>query len=67
MRICILNLQLILCCIVFLKIASDVRSSDQGTALYVAAGCDQTAVCQLLIDAKADVNARVECAFMFEV
>jgi ankyrin repeat protein len=42
-------------------------SSDQRTALHHAAGFGRTAACQLLIDAKADVNARDKCAFMFEV
>ena len=46
------------------------------TALLVAAcGYDhnplgwrsRTAVCELLIKGEADVNARNECAFMFEV
>ena len=33
-------------------------SSDQRTALHHAARNGHTAACQLLIDAKADVNAR---------
>ncbi len=45
-------------------------SSRQRTALHDAARNkwrDNAAVCELLIDAKADVNARDRCAFMFEV
>ena len=54
-----------------LKCASDnLCSSDQCTALHVAASVyssSHTRACELLIDAKADVNAIDRCAFMFEV
>jgi hypothetical protein len=58
---------LILFWIVFLKFASDFCSSWQNTALHGAAENGHTPACQLLIDAKADVNATDECAVMFEM
>ena len=43
-------------------------SSKQITALHIAAQEDGLAeMCQLLINAKADVNARDRCAFMFKI
>ena len=42
-------------------------SSGQATALHPAAEEGHTQACQLLIDAKADVNATDECAFVFEI
>jgi hypothetical protein len=41
-------------------------SSEQNTALHFAALHGQTAACQLLISAEADVNATDWCAFMFK-
>ncbi len=40
-------------------------SSEQSTALHVAASLSHLAVCKLLIASKADVNAKDECAFTF--
>jgi hypothetical protein len=42
-------------------------SSDQCTALHRAAYNGHTAACQLLISAEADMNAKEQCAFMFEL
>jgi ankyrin repeat protein len=42
-------------------------SSDRQTALHLAARYDRTQARQLLIDAKADVNAADRCVFMFEI
>ncbi len=40
-------------------------SSDQQTALHVAAFEGHPAVCELLIASKADVDAKDRCAFIF--
>ena len=50
---CFLTLPLIFC------------YSDQRTALHWAAIDGHTAVCELLIASKADVNAKTRCAFIF--
>ena len=50
---CFLTLPLIFC------------SSSQWTALHRAANNGHTAVCELLIAGKADVDAKDECAFIF--
>ena len=41
--------------------------SNEWTALHVAVKSDDSAACKLLIAAKADVNARDWCAFMFKI
>ncbi len=40
-------------------------SSEQSTALHVAANNGHPAVCQVLIAGKADVDAKDWCAFTF--
>jgi ankyrin repeat protein len=40
-------------------------SSDKWTALHVAAFNGRTAVCELLIAGKANVDAKGRCAFIF--
>jgi hypothetical protein len=42
-------------------------SSNRQTALHAAVHNAHTQVCQLLIEAKADVNNRNMCAFVFEM
>ena len=54
----ILNLLLILCCILFLTLPLIFCSSDHLTALHDAASNGHTAVCELLIAGKADVDAK---------
>ncbi len=49
----------------FLTLLLIFCSSDQRTALHRAARWDDTAVCELLIANKADVNAKDRCAFIF--
>ena len=44
-----------------------ICSSDQYTALHYAASNGRTQACQLLIDGKADLNAKSRCAFMHEI
>jgi ankyrin repeat protein len=39
-------------------------SSDQRTALHIAAYFGHTAMCELLIASKADVDAKDRCAFI---
>ncbi len=39
-------------------------SSDQHTALHLAARNGHTAVCELLIAGKTDVNAKSRCSFI---
>jgi ankyrin repeat protein len=41
--------------------------SSEWTALHFAVDNGDTAVCELLIAAKADVNAKDWCAFMFKI
>ncbi len=55
------------CCV--LKCSSDLCSwsSDSWTALHHCAVHGGLEACQLLIAAKADVNAKTTCAFMFEI
>ena len=50
---------------VFLALLLIFCSSDQRTALHVAASVGHLAVCELLIAGKADVDAKDECAFIF--
>ena len=64
-RICILNLLLILCCILFLTLLLIFCSSGECTALHMAALNGQPAVCEVLIAGKADVDAKDRCAFIF--
>jgi ankyrin repeat protein len=40
-------------------------SSEQFTALHLAANNGHLAVCEVLIAGKADVNAKTMCAFTF--
>ena len=50
---------------VFLTLPLIFCSSGQSTALHGAARYGHTAVCELLIAGKADVDAKDGCAFMF--
>ncbi len=52
----------VFCCLALVLIFC---SSEQWTALHLAARDDHPAVCELLISNKADVNAKDECAFIF--
>ena len=54
-------------CVVFcfLTLPLIFRSSYQRTALHWAVSIGRTAVCELLIAGKADVNAKERCAFIF--
>ncbi len=49
----------------FLTLLLIFCSSYQRTALHGAASNGQTAVCELLIASKADLNAKDRCAFIF--
>jgi ankyrin repeat protein len=44
-----------------------IRNPERCTALYFAADSGCIEVCQLLIEAKSDVNATAECASMFKI
>jgi ankyrin repeat protein len=44
-----------------------LSSSDLQTALHRAAFDGKTALCELLIAGKADVNAKNRCAFVFKM
>ena len=50
---------------VFLTLPLIFCSSGQRTALHDAAYNGRTAVCELLIAGKADVDAKDRCAFIF--
>ncbi len=50
---------------VFLTLPLIFCSSDQRTALHGAALQGHTAVCEVLIAGKADVDAKDWCAFIF--
>jgi hypothetical protein len=56
-----------LLCFVFRYFHPIFFSSDQCTALHLAARNGHTAACQLLISAEADVNAADRCAFMLKI
>ncbi len=58
----ILNLLLILRCIMIFKLLLIFCSSVHYTALHGAAYYGHTAVCELLIAGKADVDAKNRCA-----
>jgi hypothetical protein len=64
-RIYILNLLLILCCILFLALLLMSCSSYQSAALHCAAYNSHPALCELLIAGKADVDAKDLCALYF--
>ena len=50
---------------VFLTLLLNFRTSIHRTALHGAAYYGYTAVCELLIASKADVDAKDWCAFIF--